>query len=77
MTSDQIVRVRFSDVGPSKQTWEADIPLTFSALVKQIRKHHALGSRDLLFDLDAKAIYAGVRKVGRVEVLDGPLESIT
>lgn len=74
--SDQIVRVRFSEVGPSKKTWEADIPLTFSALAREVRRQHALGSRDLLFDLDAKAIFAGVRKVGRVEVLDGPLESI-
>jgi len=60
------MKIQFTDVGPRKLSWTANLsePLTHRALVAQIRKHHALGSRGIDF-ADNGGIYVGVfRRVG-------------
>lgn len=74
-----IVRVRFTDVGPSKFAWTSDtIPLTEDALYREVKRHRALGSRDIDFNLDDGGIYVGMfRRVGTFEVLEvSPLKLV-
>ncbi len=61
--------IRFSDVGPRKLTWTAAVPLPLSVrgLTREIRKHQALGSREIDFSDDG-GIYVGMfRCVGSWE----------
>lgn len=62
--------VRFIEVGRNKKTWEAECAgePDYKFLNGQVRKNGALMSSFLDFDDDG-AIRAGLRTVGRFEVL--------
>ena len=65
-------RVRFTEVGRNKVTWEAEYKgeLTESWLYKQAKK--ALMSSGIEFG-DNGVIYAGFRSVGRFEIIEGEI----
>ena len=66
--------VRFIEVGRLKKTWAAAIPTDINgcldglAMIKSIKKHKALGSRDIDFGDDGGIYVGGFRLVGRFEV---------
>lgn len=65
-------RVRFTEVGRNKATWEAECKggLTYSWLIKQAKK--ALRSRDIGFG--DGVIYAGFMSVGKFEIIEGEIK---
>lgn len=68
-------RIRFSDVGPRKATFEADIPtygdtLDEPAMYRAVRKSKALGSRGIEFSADGLIMVGGLRIVGKWAVVD-------
>ncbi len=68
-------RIRFSDVGPRKATFEADIPtygdaLDEPAMYRAVRKSKALGSRGIEFGSDGLTLVGGFRVVGKWAVAD-------
>jgi len=65
------MKILFGSVGREKQTWIAEMPMIdYPTLLREIRKHHALMSRDIMFDLDEQTITAGDRLVGTITLLD-------
>ena len=66
-------KVRFTEVGRNKKTWEAECKgeLTESWLYKQAKK--ALMSKGIEFGANG-AIYAGFREVGRFETIEGEIK---
>lgn len=71
------ITVHFREVGAQKQSWTARVgSLSDLALKRQIKKRHALASRDIDFDWNedgtAAVIWVGlVRRVGAVLVEGG------
>lgn len=72
------MKLKFVDVGRNKKSWEVEVPdspdhMTNSAIAKSIRKSHSLASRDLEWEIDLDAgvgaVFAGMRRVGSIEVL--------
>lgn len=66
--------IQFIQVGPRKLSWTADVPrpVTHHGLMREIRKHHALGSYDVEFD-DNGSIYVGLfRRVGYWKAIEQP-----
>lgn len=73
------MKVRFSNVGRGKKTWDADIPcvggnLDGSAMLKSIRMSGSLGSRVIDLDDDGNIIVGGFRIVGRWDAIGGLAE---
>lgn len=70
-----IVTVRFTNVGRDKKSWDETIPLNAhgeipeSSLVRSIKDHHALASRDIDFDDMGGIWVGGLRKVGDFEII--------
>ena len=76
MSTEQVI-LRFLDVGRTKRTWEARLPLDGDAIVRHVAKSGALMSRCIEIDYDDETgtgvITAGFRVVGRiVKVADAP-----
>lgn len=69
--------VQFENVGRNKKSWTADIEeINGDLLMRQIRKHGALGSRDVsfLWDDDTNegvVVVGGFRQVGTFRVVGG------
>lgn len=62
-------RVKFEDVGRDKQSWEATVAkIDYPSLMKSIRAHGALGSRDVDLEMTGDAsgviLVGGFREVG-------------
>lgn len=70
-----VVRVQFTDVGRDKKTWESEIDdISHSSLLKQIRLHAVVMSRDVEFTLNESedggaVVVGGVRTIGHYKIL--------
>lgn len=69
-----MTRLRFVDVGRGKATWEQDFNLGAASIEKQIlrsiRSHATIASRDLEFYFDGEQgsiTVGGFRTIGRIE----------
>lgn len=66
--------IDFIDVGRSDRSWTESFsnPPSYRAILKSIKKHHALMSRNVDFSLDLETgeglIFAGMRSVGKMRV---------
>lgn len=62
-----MTEVTFTEVGRKKLTWTATMKtVSYRTLMAEIRKHSALMSSDVQFDLDAGVIFAGFHSVGKI-----------
>lgn len=69
-----MITIHFEGVGRDKKSWSAQFKmLTHSVIMKSIRTHGALMSRDVELDFDTATIYAGFRSVGKFRVEGLPL----
>ena len=75
------MKVLFKDVGRGKQTWIADLrSIERGDLLRSVRSHSALKSREIDFDLTDEAngviLVGGFRAVGTFAVLDTDSEHV-
>lgn len=71
-------RVKFSDVGAGRATWEADVKsISNGTLLREVKRRHALASRFVDFEVDdddwpprGDIVVGGMRAVGRWEVIE-------
>ncbi len=69
------MKIRFSNVGRDKKTWEDEIPLDSEGYLAErqmyasVKRQSALMSADIDFS-DSGEIYAGGRNVGKWEIVE-------
>lgn len=69
-----MITVEFHEVGRGRKSWRSTVPsVCHTSLMRQIKKHQALMSRDVEFELDDSTgkgeILAGARTVGRFTIV--------
>lgn len=74
MSRIEKVRVEFTNVGRGKRSWVAEIPATYAAIEREVRKHGGLASSGVDVDFDdpdltrGSIFVGGFRKVGEFAI---------
>jgi hypothetical protein len=74
--------IQFTNVGPAKQSWQAELPDAESVtLYREVKRQKCLGSRGIDFDFDeteqlGRIYVGGFRCVGFYSIIDRHVETI-
>jgi len=68
------VQVQFTDVGAGHKSWSVELPrpLTYHSLYNEVKRQHALNSRDIDFAENGGIYVGGLRRVGSWDVIESP-----